>query len=113
MYKLAKNSYFVSNYVHRIVPNFVIQSGDLGGTGDGGPGYSIRTEIAPIRYDSAGVCGMASDGKDTEGSQWFITHCPTPHLNTRYTIWGDVVIGKEKIEMIQLNEKIDNLTPHR
>jgi cyclophilin family peptidyl-prolyl cis-trans isomerase len=110
---LAKGSYFVFNYIHRLVPNFVVQTGDLTGTGYGGPGYTIRTEIAPIRYDSLGVCGMASDGKDTEGSQWFITHCPTPHLNTRYTIWGEVAIGKETVELFQWNDKIDNMTPYR
>ncbi len=113
IYKLAKINFFANCYFHRIVPNFVIQSGDITGTGDGGPGYSIRTEIAPIRYDSAGVVGMASSGKDTEGSQWFITECPTPHLNTRYTIWGEIVRGKEKIEKYQLNDQIENILPYK
>lgn len=113
MYKLAKNNFFANNYIHRVVPNFVIQSGDNTGTGEGGPGYAIRTEISPIRYDSAGVVGMASSGKDTEGSQWFITHCPTPHLNTRYTIWGEIVKGKEKIEKYMLNDIIENIVPYK
>jgi cyclophilin family peptidyl-prolyl cis-trans isomerase len=113
MIKLAKINWFANNFIHRIVPNFVIQSGDNTGTGDGGPDYRIRTEIAPTRYDSAGVVGMASSGKDTEGSQWFITECPTPHLNTRYTIWGEVVKGGENIEKFQLNEKIDNMISYR
>lgn len=113
MYKLAKINFFANNYIHRVVPNFVIQSGDNTGTGDGGPGYAIRTEISPVRYDSAGVVGMASSGKDTEGSQWFITHCPTPHLNTRYTIWGEIVKGTEKIEKYLLNDVIENITPYK
>ncbi|MEI8135124.1 MAG: peptidylprolyl isomerase [bacterium] len=113
MYKLAKLNWFANNFIHRLVPNFVIQSGDLTGTGDGGPDHSIRTEIAPLQYDKTGVVGMASSGKDTEGSQWFITHCPTPHLNTRYTIWGEVAIGVEKIEKFQLNERIENIIAHR
>ncbi|MDP4230890.1 MAG: peptidylprolyl isomerase, partial [Bacteroidota bacterium] len=113
MYKLAKLNWFANNYIHRIVPNFVIQSGDNMGTGDGGPGYAIRTEIAPSRYDSTGVVGMASSGKDTEGSQWFITHCPTPHLNTRYTIWGTIVKGEELIEKYQLNDQIENIVPYK
>jgi cyclophilin family peptidyl-prolyl cis-trans isomerase/HEAT repeat protein len=113
MYKLAKINFFANNYIHRVVPNFVMQLGDPSGTGDGGPGYSIRTEISPVRYDSAGVVGMASSGKDTEGSQWFITHCPTPHLNTRYTIWGEIVKGSEKIEKYQLNEQIENIIPYQ
>ena len=82
--KLARMFYYGNNYVHRVVPNFVIQTGDMTGTGWGGPGYSIRTEISPLRYDREGVCGMASSGKDTEGSQWFITHCPTPHLDPSF-----------------------------
>ena len=113
MYKLAKIFFFVNNYIHRVVPNFVIQTGDNSGTGEGGPGYSIRTEISPIRYDSAGVVGMASSGKDTEGSQWFITQCPTPHLNIRYTIWGEIVKGKENIEKYQLNDQIFSVNPYK
>lgn len=113
MYKLAKLNFFANNYIHRVVPNFVIQSGDNTGTGEGGPGYAIRTEISPARYDSTGVVGMASSGKDTEGSQWFITHCPTPHLNTRYTIWGQIVKGNEKIEKYMLNDVIENIIPYK
>ena len=113
MYKLAKINFFANNYFHRIVPNFVIQTGDNTGTGEGGPGYAIRTEIAPIRYDSTGAVGMASSGKDTEGSQWFVTHCPTPHLNTRYTIWGQIVKGRENIERYQLNDRIENIIPYK
>ena len=56
---------------------------------------------------------MASSGKDTEGSQWFITHCPTPHLNTRYTIWGEIVKGNENIDKYQLNDKIENIIPYK
>lgn len=113
MYNLAKINFFANNYIHRVVPNFVIQSGDNTGTGDGGPGYAIRTEISPVRYDSAGAVGMASSGKDTEGSQWFITHCPTPHLNIRYTIWGEIVKGKENIDKYLLNDQIENIIPHK
>ncbi|MEP7234498.1 MAG: peptidylprolyl isomerase, partial [Ignavibacteriota bacterium] len=113
MYNLAKANFFANNYIHRVVPNFVIQSGDNTGTGEGGPGYAIRTEIAPIRYDDMGVVGMASSGKDTEGSQWFITHCPTPHLNTRYTIWADIVKGRENIEKYMLNDQITNIVPYK
>jgi cyclophilin family peptidyl-prolyl cis-trans isomerase len=91
----------------------VIQTGDNSGTGDGGPGYSIRTEISPVRYDDEGAVGMASSGKDTEGSQWFVTHCPTPHLNTRYTIWGEIVKGRENIEKYLLNDQIINVIPYK
>lgn len=113
MLKLARTYLFVNTYFHRIVPNFVIQTGDPTGTGFGGPGYAIRTEISPTRYDEEGMVGMASDGKDTEGSQWFITHCPTPHLDTRYTIWGKVVRNLENIDKIQLDDQVENVIPYK
>ncbi len=111
MIELASNSYFATNYFHRVVPNFVIQTGDPTGTGSGGPGYSIRREISPISYDIPGVVGMASSGKDTEGSQWFATHLPTPHLDTRYTIWGQITGGLPAVELFLRNDKIDNIIP--
>ena len=111
MIKLAKMNFFANNIWHRVVPNFVIQAGDPDQTGYGGPGYSIRREISLREYDTPCVVGMASDGKDTEGSQWFATHLPTPHLNTRYTIWGDITGGKIAVEKIQRGEKMDNIIP--
>ncbi|HET9135110.1 MAG TPA: peptidylprolyl isomerase, partial [Candidatus Kapabacteria bacterium] len=60
-----------------------------------------------------GICGMASDGKDTEGSQWFITHCPTPHLNTRYTIWGKVVKNIENLDKLQFVDVMQNVIPYK
>jgi cyclophilin family peptidyl-prolyl cis-trans isomerase len=72
------------------VPNFVIQDGDPRGDGNGGPGYQIRCEINQVLYDRAAV-GMALSGKDTGGSQWFVTHSPQPHLDGGYTVFGRVV----------------------
>jgi len=89
---LAKRSYFDSLRVHRVVPDFVIQDGDPTGTGSGGPGYTIRCEYNALRYE-AGMVGMALSGKDTGGSQWFVTLSPQPHLNGRYTIFARVVRG--------------------
>jgi cyclophilin family peptidyl-prolyl cis-trans isomerase len=109
--KLSKINLFAQNYWHRVVPNFVVQGGDPTATGSGGPGYSIRREVSNVYYDHAGVAGMASSGKDTEGSQYFITHCPTPHLNSRYTVWGEVVEGMELINKIQQYYQIYNLLP--
>ncbi len=111
--KLSYMHYFDDRAIHRLVPNFVIQTGDVTESGYGGPGYTIRTEIAPIRYDKEGVAGMASDGKDTEGSQWFITHCPTPHLNTRYTIWGSMMKGFGNLDKLQYLDRIENVIPYR
>jgi cyclophilin family peptidyl-prolyl cis-trans isomerase len=87
---LVKKSFYNNLTFHRVVSNFVIQGGDPLGNGSGGPGYSIRTEVHPdVRYDKAGMVGIASAGKDTEGSQFFITHCATPHLDGRYTIFAE------------------------
>ena len=90
--KLAAKGYFNGAFVHRVVPDFVIQDGDPTGTGSGGPGYTIRCEYNQARYE-AGMVGMALSGKDTGGSQWFVTLSPQPHLNGRYTIFAQVTRG--------------------
>lgn len=85
---------------HRVVPNFVIQGGDVErGDGWGGPGFAIRSELGGIPYER-GTVGMASAGKDTEGSQWFVTHSIQPHLEGRYTAFGTVTEGIETIDRI-------------
>ncbi len=89
---LARRGYFDGKLVHRVVPDFVIQDGDPTGTGSGGPGWTIRCEYNRLRYE-AGMVGMALSGKDTGGSQWFVTLSPQPHLNGRYTIFAHVVRG--------------------
>jgi cyclophilin family peptidyl-prolyl cis-trans isomerase len=75
---------------HRVVPNFVVQDGDPTGDGNGGPGYTIRDELNPVRYER-GVVGMALSGPDTGGSQYFITLSPQPHLDGGYTVFGRVL----------------------
>ena len=90
---------------HRVVPNFVVQGGDPRGDGWGGPGYALRTEISTLHFE-AGSLGMASAGKDTEGSQFFITHSPQPHLDGRYTVFGKVVAGMEIVEGLQIGDGI-------
>jgi cyclophilin family peptidyl-prolyl cis-trans isomerase/HEAT repeat protein len=87
--KLARSNYFNGVAVHRVVPNFVMQDGDPRGDGNGGPGYSIRDEMNMIPYER-GAVGMALSGKDTGGSQWFVTHSPQPHLDGGYTVFGRV-----------------------
>ncbi len=94
--QLAGKKFFDGAVLHRVVPNFVVQDGDPRGDGFGGPGYSIRDEFNPLPF-SAGVIGMASDGKDTAGSQWFITLSAQPHLDGRYTSFGRVVQGLREI----------------
>lgn len=107
--KLIDKGYYKNNFFHRVVPNFVIQCGCNRGDGWGGPDYTIRSELSDIGYRE-GYVGMASAGKDTEGSQWFITHSPTPHLDGRYSIFGKVVKGLEVIHKIRRGDKISEIT---
>jgi len=110
--RLAERRYFDGLAVHRVVPNFVIQDGDPTGTGSGGPGYTIRCEYNRLRYGGYMV-GMALSGKDTGGSQWFITHSPQLHLNGRYTIFARVTRGMDVVWKIVQGDhitKVDILT---
>jgi cyclophilin family peptidyl-prolyl cis-trans isomerase/HEAT repeat protein len=97
--KLARKGFFNGQTIPRVVPNFVIQAGDPRGDTNGGPGYQIRCEINEVPYERAAV-GMALSGKDTGGSQWFVTHSPQPHLDGGYTVFGHVTRGMEVIDNI-------------
>ncbi len=108
MVTLAREQWFAGNMIHRVVPNFVIQSGDPSSTGWEGPGYTIRSELTPREYDREGMMGMARDGKDTESSQWFINECPTPHLDARYTIWAEVTSGMDEVCKRKVGDKVDS-----
>ena len=107
--KLAKARYFDGVRIHRVVPNFVLQDGDPTATGNGGPGYEIRDELNPLEY-RRGTVGMALSGPDTGGSQWFVTHSPQPHLNSLYTIFGQVADGQAVVERIGQGERIVRVT---
>lgn len=104
--KLARAKYFNGLEVHRVVPNFVMQDGDPRGDGNGGPGWSIRCEVNMVPYDR-GAVGMALSGKDTGGSQWFVTHSPQPHLDGGYTVFGRVnETGMKVVDNIVRGDKI-------
>lgn len=104
--KLARANYFNGLEVHRVVPNFVMQDGDPRGDGNGGPGWSIRCEINMVPYER-GAVGMALSGKDTGGSQWFVTHSPQPHLDGGYTVFGRVnETGMKVVDQIVRGDKI-------
>jgi cyclophilin family peptidyl-prolyl cis-trans isomerase/HEAT repeat protein len=107
--QLAQRNYFRGITIHRVVPNFVIQDGDPRGDGNGGPGYQIRCEINEVPYDRA-TLGMALSGKDTGGSQWFVTHAPQPHLDGGYTVFGRVVSGMEVIDRIERGDVVQSIT---
>jgi len=103
--ELARRGYFNNIAFHRVVPNFVVQGGDPRGDGNGGPGYQIRCEINEVPY-ARGAVGMALSGKDTGGSQWFITHSPQPHLDGGYTVFARVVEGMEIVDRITRGDRI-------
>ncbi len=102
---LARRGWFDGTVVHRVVPDFVIQDGDPTGTGSGGPGYTIRCEYNHLRYE-AGRVGMALSGKDTGGSQWFVTLSPQPHLDGRYTIFARVTKGLDVARRVTQGTRI-------
>jgi cyclophilin family peptidyl-prolyl cis-trans isomerase/HEAT repeat protein len=106
--ELAKRGYFNGITVHRVVPNFVIQDGDPRGDGNGGPGYQIRCEINEVPY-ARGAVGMALSGKDTGGSQWFVTHSPQPHLDGGYTVFGNVISGMDTVDNIVRGDVIRSI----
>jgi cyclophilin family peptidyl-prolyl cis-trans isomerase/HEAT repeat protein len=104
--KLARARFFNGLEVHRVVPNFVMQDGDPRGDGNGGPGWSIRCEINMVPFER-GAVGMALSGKDTGGSQWFVTHSPQPHLDGGYTVFGKVnESGMKVVDRIVRGDKI-------
>jgi len=96
---LARKGFFNGQTIPRVVPNFVIQAGDPRGDTNGGPGYQIRCEINEVPYER-GAVGMALSGKDTGGSQWFVTHSPQPHLDGGYTVFGRVISGMNVVDNI-------------
>jgi cyclophilin family peptidyl-prolyl cis-trans isomerase/HEAT repeat protein len=104
--KLVKDHFYDGKIFHRVVPNFVIQTGCPRGDGYGSLNYTIRSELEPLYYDDSGYVGMASAGKDTESTQWFVTLTPTPHLDGRYTIFGKVIKGMDVVNKILISDYI-------
>ena len=97
---LVRKGFFANVPWHRVVADFVVQGGDPRGDGEGGPGYTIRDEINQRPY-LRGTLGMALDWADTGGSQFFITHSPQPHLDGRYTVFGQVVAGMDVVDALR------------
>ncbi len=108
---LVNEGFYNGVEFHRVIPNFVIQGGDPTGTGRGGPGYRFADEILnnPLKHE-AGVISMANAGPNTNGSQFFITHSPQPHLNGKHTVFGKVIRGKEVVDAIKQGDKMISLS---
>jgi cyclophilin family peptidyl-prolyl cis-trans isomerase/HEAT repeat protein len=106
--KLAKSGFYDKRVWHRVVPDFVIQDGCPRGDGWGGPGYEIRCEYNDLPYNTGSV-GLATSGKDTGGSQYFICQSPQPHLNGRYTLFGNVLEGMDVVEKIEIGDLIKSV----
>jgi cyclophilin family peptidyl-prolyl cis-trans isomerase/HEAT repeat protein len=105
---LVGKGFFDGVRLHRVVPDFVVQDGDPRGDGEGGPGYAIRDELNERPY-LRGTVGMALDWKDTGGSQFFITHSPQPHLDARYTVFGQVVEGMAVVDRLEPWDVIESV----
>ena len=107
---LAREGFYDGLSFHRVIGDFMIQGGDPTGTGRGGPGYSFEDELAgnPLKHESK-VISMANSGPDTNGSQFFITHSPQPHLNGMHTVFGKVVEGDEVVDSIQQGDKMGKI----
>jgi peptidyl-prolyl cis-trans isomerase B (cyclophilin B) len=108
---LAREGFYDGVTFHRVIHDFMIQGGDPTGTGRGGPGYTFQDELNdnPLTHKT-GVISMANAGPNTNGSQFFITHAPQPHLDGKHTVFGEVMEGQEVVNSIRQGDVIHGVT---
>jgi peptidyl-prolyl cis-trans isomerase B (cyclophilin B) len=108
---LAQQGFYDGVKFHRVIPDFMIQTGDPTGTGRGGPGYRFADECKgnPLKHERC-VISMANAGPNTNGSQFFITHLPTPHLNGKHTVFGKVTKGQDVVDAVQQGDVMVRIT---
>lgn len=108
---LAREGFYDGVSFHRVINDFMVQGGDPTGSGRGGPGYRFEDEVKgnPLTHDT-GVISMANAGPNTNGSQFFITHSPQPHLNGKHTVFGKVVSGQDVVNAIRQGEIMTKVT---